>query len=960
MLALLCFLAVPGFPQQEDAAGEWQKHIDAGIALADDADYEEAIAEFRIALKAAESFDPSDIRLFEARARLADACGDDLSCEEEEINTVIQAALESRHLVRAHLDDASLDRYVDLLGRLAYGIRAYGESQSAVNYHREAVELLAERRGEKHESVADACYRLAWAYISMEDREKAREAMNRGLRVFEDNPDIGIEAHASFIERSADLYAEDTDTVGDALSELDRSLVLRENAWGDQDIRYLDALSRAASSAGIMQRGEYALSLFQKSAELRLRAHGERDPRYWETLTRLAEYHKGSSQYDTAEETYLTLYRLLLRYPDAEDRKDHLAGMLTSLAELLQEQEKYAAAAERGEEALRVLNEGSATAAQTYGRQPYEREMRLHELLARIYVQAGRYGDSDRHFDAYAAALRKDFPWAVGNLALSLGDLYVGKKEYYRAAPKLEEAIAVQEQTGYASNIERGETMQKLAEVYTALGRHEDANRMSMASLALLMSEMTEALPEASRAKAVGIALAVAAGVFAATVALSGFGFFFFRRRLLRKTDALYLAAPPPVLAGAVLSASEDVPPPLDPPVLPSAVEEAPGGDPLGDAHLPEEPPGTEIPETVFPSGEEAMPEPPNVLAPEPAVLMEITDAPAATEPLFQTPPPPPPLPPPAPPAVRSIAFHGDGTTLFALRVRNLLLSLLTLGAYSFWGKARVRSYLLGQIDVDEDRLAFHGTGKELLFGWLRAAPFLGLILFLPNVLPLFWERPEALVVGQFAVFAAVLLLIPIARAGAYRYRLNRMSWRGVRFSFRGSTFRFLLLYLRGYVLLPLTCGLYAPFFHVRAERVLLNGSSFGDRGFRFHGRGRDLLPCFVCAVPLGVFTLGLFWPWYRALRARYCWAQTTFGEARFRSTVTGFGLLKLWSGNLAILIFTLGLGASWSLTRTLRYWSAHTALAGDPALETVRQDPLSSTAAGESFADFLGFEFGV
>jgi uncharacterized membrane protein YjgN (DUF898 family) len=334
----------------------------------------------------------------------------------------------------------------------------------------------------------------------------------------------------------------------------------------------------------------------------------------------------------------------------------------------------------------------------------------------------------------------------------------------------------------------------------------------------------------------------------------------------------------------------------------------------------------------------------------EPAGLFDLdTGAPVAAEP-----PPPPPLP------VHQYRFLGDGGTLFEIRVRNLLLSLLTLGIYSFWGKARVRRYLCGQIELLEDRFVFHGTGRELLMGWLKAVPVLGFIVLFPNVLPLFWQTPEALLAGQLAVFAAILLLVPVASAGAYRYRLNRMSWRGIRFSFRGSTFRFVLVYVGGYLLLVLSLGLYSPFLHARIERYLLNHSWFGDTRFAFDGHGRHLVLAFLCAGPLTLLSFGLFWPWYAALRSRYCWAHTTVAGARFRCTATGAGLLGLWTGNFLLIVGTLGFGISWATARTLRYWANHLELSGGLALEAIRQDELAASAVGESFADFLGFDFGV
>ena len=104
--------------------------------------------------------------------------------------------------------------------------------------------------------------------------------------------------------------------------------------------------------------------------------------------------------------------------------------------------------------------------------------------------------------------------------------------------------------------------------------------------------------------------------------------------------------------------------------------------------------------------------------------------APPPPAPPGALPPPAPPLPPgpperlPAPPpgtpssgAPRHPVFHGRGGTLFGIHVVNTLLTLVTLGVYYFWAKTRLRQYLFSQSEIEGDRFAYHGTGRELLLG---------------------------------------------------------------------------------------------------------------------------------------------------------------------------------------------------------------------------------------------------
>ncbi len=310
-------------------------------------------------------------------------------------------------------------------------------------------------------------------------------------------------------------------------------------------------------------------------------------------------------------------------------------------------------------------------------------------------------------------------------------------------------------------------------------------------------------------------------------------------------------------------------------------------------------------------------------------------------------------------PQIRSVLIHGDGRDLLALRVVNLVLSIATLGIYSFWGKAKVRRYLCGQAEFEGDRFSFHGKGKELLKGWLKAIPFIAFILLFPNILPFLWQHQESILVANYVALIAFLILWPIARIGAYRYRINRMSWRNIRFSFDGKTGRYFVISIVGYLLSFITFGLYAPVLFVKQRRYLFNHTKFGDQGFQFEGRAKDLLLTWICAVPLIIVTFGIFWPWWSALRYRYCWGKTRWNGTQFRCTVSGIGLLWLWVSNIFLVVFSGGLAWSWATLRALRYWSEHLTVEGELSLSEIRQREQSASAVGEGFADFLGFDFG-
>jgi len=306
-----------------------------------------------------------------------------------------------------------------------------------------------------------------------------------------------------------------------------------------------------------------------------------------------------------------------------------------------------------------------------------------------------------------------------------------------------------------------------------------------------------------------------------------------------------------------------------------------------------------------------------------------------------------------------SLSFHGTGGSLFGIHIVNIFLTLITLGVYYFWGKVRVRNYLLSQSEFEGDRFAYHGTGKEMLIGFLKASLAFGGISVCFRVAPLLPGGPAVKVAAFFVGYMAILLFIPLAMVGARRYRLSRTSWRGIRFSFRGRVAEFIRLFVGGTLLTMLTLSLYRPIFDARRYGFMTSNAYFGHQKFEFNGNGRHLLGSYVLALFLTIPTLGLYWFWYAAKVHRYLWDHTTFGNARFHSTATGGGLFLLKLGNFLLLILTLGLAWPWATIRNARFDFRYLTLEGPLNMEAIQQDAQSASPTGDALDSVLGLDAG-
>jgi uncharacterized membrane protein YjgN (DUF898 family) len=353
-------------------------------------------------------------------------------------------------------------------------------------------------------------------------------------------------------------------------------------------------------------------------------------------------------------------------------------------------------------------------------------------------------------------------------------------------------------------------------------------------------------------------------------------------------------------------------------------------------------------------------PAPRRPIAPPPAV------PPPAAPPLPPGPPEHLPAPPPGPSPeapgpgpLRRPSFHGQGGTLFGIHLVNTLLTLVTLGVYYFWAKTRLRRYLLGQTEIEGDRFAYHGTGRELLLGTIKAVLVFGVPIFLLNVVQNVLDVPGLVKVAAGVIYGSLLFVFfPVAMVGARRYRLSRTSWRGIRFSFRGRVWELVKIFIIGNFLTGLTFGLYYPYFLVARQTFMVSHAYFGSERFDFVGRGRDLFWPYVVAILLTLPTLGLCWVWYVARKRRYFWDHTSFGTARFACTVTGGALLGLWVVNLLLLVCTLGIAWPWVRVRNIDFAFRNLALVGPLDLARIQQEAQRASSIGEGLSGFFDSGF--
>ena len=305
------------------------------------------------------------------------------------------------------------------------------------------------------------------------------------------------------------------------------------------------------------------------------------------------------------------------------------------------------------------------------------------------------------------------------------------------------------------------------------------------------------------------------------------------------------------------------------------------------------------------------------------------------------------------------LRFHGNGSSLFGIFVINVLLTLLTLGVYYFWGKAKIRRYMHSQTELHNSRFSNHTTGGELCIGWIKAIILILTIVLISEIPSFFWEDMTHEWITTLAFYVLLLFVfLPLAIVGSLRFRLSRTSYQGIRLSFRGNSKTFFKIYYIGLLKTIFTLGLYYPYFETKIRLFLTRSVQFGTGRFKFFGTGRNLFWHFVLAVLLTPFTLGLCWYWYWARKTRYYWSCTTFEGTSFHSTFVGSRLLSLKVGNFILLVISLGLAWPWVAVRNNRFLCDYLVLSDPPDFSSIAQDFSDAEATGEGLSDYLDFEF--
>ncbi|TGL39109.1 DUF898 family protein [Leptospira perdikensis] len=308
------------------------------------------------------------------------------------------------------------------------------------------------------------------------------------------------------------------------------------------------------------------------------------------------------------------------------------------------------------------------------------------------------------------------------------------------------------------------------------------------------------------------------------------------------------------------------------------------------------------------------------------------------------------------------LQYHATGGQLFVLLLKNMFLTVVTLGIYSFWARTNVQKFMAENLEWAGERFSFHGTGKERFIGFLKALGIFIVLyigIYIIQYLLTFIPIPYfSMIVGFLLTLGVFLALVPIIVVGGRKYLTSRTGYRNLRFGFDGKILEVAKLYGKGILLTIITLGIYYPWFFAEKEAYLQSKTRYGNTNFGFSAEGKEIFFLYLKGFFLSILTLGFYYSWFLADVQNYIWNRTSFQGKKFRSDITGGKIFVNFLIAYLIILFTLGIGFAWAVVRLTKLFIESISLEAEVDFSTISAQTdttANATAEGlEALAETL------
>ncbi len=285
------------------------------------------------------------------------------------------------------------------------------------------------------------------------------------------------------------------------------------------------------------------------------------------------------------------------------------------------------------------------------------------------------------------------------------------------------------------------------------------------------------------------------------------------------------------------------------------------------------------------------------------------------------------------------LQFFGVGAEYFAIMIVNWLLTVVTLGLYYPWARAKKLRYIYGNTALNNERFYFSGTGKEMFIGFIKTILFYLVVFGTYMLILLIFKLP---IIAILFLYLAIFAIVPFVIHGAWRYNMSRTSYRGIRFGYRGNRNELIGKFYKGVFFTIITLGIYAAWLQMDIRRYTHKNIRYGNVSFLNNADGTDWLILNLKGYFLSLLTLGIYVFWWRSESFAYYYdnlsAHKNEQSIKFKSIATGGNFFELLVVNFLIVIFTLGFGKAWADMRTIKFVCDNVKMEGDINIDEIQQ----------------------
>lgn len=303
-------------------------------------------------------------------------------------------------------------------------------------------------------------------------------------------------------------------------------------------------------------------------------------------------------------------------------------------------------------------------------------------------------------------------------------------------------------------------------------------------------------------------------------------------------------------------------------------------------------------------------------------------------------------------------SFSGSGQTFFGIQMTNILLTIVTLGFYYPWARAATLRYIYQETEFFGSRFAFHGTGKEIFKGFIKA---IGIVLALYLILNLSQLSGNLMLIliGTLVYFIGLMAIIPLVIHGAIKYRMSRTTWRGIHFGYRGDLKELYKIFIPGVFLTIITLGIYGVWLGIKIRKYVTSNIRMGNVKFSFIGEGSDLFFLHMGGYFLSIITLGIYSFSYIKQIYKFNIDNVLLHQedmtCQLELNISAMDVFKNVVGNFFIVLFTLGLGLPWAAMRNMSFFLDNMSVVGYFEPDKLEQTEDSfNNATSDDLSDML------